>query len=78
MSAAPGSDILLGRLLSLHPKKIDLALDRIQRLLEPPPQPRLPARAARLAACAAAFLIPAAIASLPLVIAACGMISTAP
>jgi Zn-dependent protease with chaperone function len=54
------------------------AIARIQRLLTPPPQPGLPARAARLAACAAAFLIPAAIASLPLVIAACGIISRAP
>jgi dihydrofolate synthase/folylpolyglutamate synthase len=33
MSAAPGSDVILERLLSLHPKKIDLVLDRIQRLL---------------------------------------------
>jgi len=49
------------------------AVARIQRLLEPPPQPRLPARAARLAAGAAAFLIPAAIASLPLVVAVCGI-----
>lgn len=49
------------------------AIARIQRLLAPPPQPGLPARAAG----AAAFLIPAAIASLPLVIAACGMISMA-
>jgi Zn-dependent protease with chaperone function len=54
------------------------AIARIHRLLAPPPQPRLPARAARLAAGTAAFLIPAAIASLPLVIAACGIISMAP
>jgi hypothetical protein len=53
------------------------AIARIQRLLAPPPQPRLPARAVRLAAGAAAFLIPAAIASLPLVITACGIIAIA-
>jgi hypothetical protein len=51
------------------------AIARIQRLLAPPAQPGFPARAARLAAGAAAFLIPAAIASLPLVIAACGIIA---
>jgi len=28
------SDVLLARLLALHPKKIDLALDRILRLLD--------------------------------------------
>lgn len=53
------------------------AIARIQRLLAPPPQPGFPARAARLAAGAAAFLIPAAIAGLPLVIAACGIIARA-
>jgi Zn-dependent protease with chaperone function len=53
------------------------AIARIQRLLGPPPQPALPVRAARLAAGAVAFLIPAAIASLPLVIAACGIIAIA-
>ncbi len=31
--AAPASDVILERLLSLHPKRIDLVLDRIQRLL---------------------------------------------
>ncbi|MGH3196477.1 MAG: M56 family metallopeptidase, partial [Streptosporangiaceae bacterium] len=50
---------------------------RIQRLLAPPPQPRLPARTARLAAGAAALTIPAAIACLPLAIAACGIIARA-
>ncbi|MGH3226955.1 MAG: M56 family metallopeptidase, partial [Streptosporangiaceae bacterium] len=53
------------------------AIARIQRLLAPPPQPGLPARTARLAAGAAAFLIPAAIASLPLVITACAIIAIA-
>jgi dihydrofolate synthase/folylpolyglutamate synthase len=33
MSVAAQSDLILQRLLSLHPKKIDLVLDRIQRLL---------------------------------------------
>lgn len=32
--AAPASDAILQRLLSLHPKRIDLVLDRIQRLLD--------------------------------------------
>jgi len=38
------SDLILERLLSLHPKKIDLALDRIRRLLSAlgEPQDRLP------------------------------------
>jgi len=31
--AAPASDTILERLLSLHPKRIDLVLDRIERLL---------------------------------------------
>ncbi len=31
--AAAGSDAILTRLLSLHPKRIDLVLDRIERLL---------------------------------------------
>ena len=51
------------------------AIARIQRLLAPPAQPGLPARAARLAAGVAAFLIPAAITGLPLVITACGLIA---
>ena len=44
MSAAAGSDIILERLLSLHPKKIDLVLDRIERLLADlgHPERRLP------------------------------------
>jgi dihydrofolate synthase/folylpolyglutamate synthase len=33
MSEAPASDAVLDRLLSLHPKRIDLSLDRILRLL---------------------------------------------
>ena len=33
MTATPGSDVLLNRLLSLHPKLIDLTLDRLWRLL---------------------------------------------
>jgi Zn-dependent protease with chaperone function len=53
------------------------AIARIQRLLAPPPQPGLPARIARLAASTAAFLIPAAIADLPLVVAACDIIARA-
>jgi dihydrofolate synthase/folylpolyglutamate synthase len=38
------SDVILDRLLALHPKKIDLALDRIRRLLSAlgDPQDRLP------------------------------------
>lgn len=44
MSAVPGSDAILERLLSLHPKKIDLVLDRIHRLLAEigHPERRLP------------------------------------
>ncbi len=34
MSAVPSSDVLLDRLLTLHPKLIDLTLDRVWRLLE--------------------------------------------
>ena len=34
MTAAGSSDAILQRLLSLHPKRIDLVLDRVQRLLE--------------------------------------------
>ena len=41
MSAAPRSDVLLARLLALHPKKIDLALDRILRLLHALGDPQL-------------------------------------
>jgi Zn-dependent protease with chaperone function len=52
------------------------AIARIQRLLAPPPQPGLPVRTARLAAGAAALAIPAVIACLPLVIAACDIITT--
>lgn len=39
-----GSDVILDRLLSLHPKKIDLVLDRVQRLLAAlgHPETRLP------------------------------------
>lgn len=33
MSAAPDSDAILQRLLALHPKRIDLSLDRLHRLL---------------------------------------------
>src|ERR1700758_505328 len=44
MSVPPRSDAILARLLALHPKKIDLALDRILRLLEAlgNPQKKLP------------------------------------
>ena len=44
MSAAAGSDVILERLLSLHPKKIDLVLERIQRLFADlgHPERRLP------------------------------------
>lgn len=34
MTAAESSDAILQRLLSLHPKRIDLVLDRVQRLLD--------------------------------------------
>ena len=53
------------------------AVARIQQLLAPSPRPGLPARTARLAAGLAALMIPAAIACLPLAIAACGIIATA-
>ena len=44
MTLATRSDVILERLLALHPKKIDLALDRIRRLLAAlgDPQDRLP------------------------------------
>jgi len=44
MRAGAGSDVILERLLCLHPKKIDLVLDRIQRLLAElgHPERRLP------------------------------------
>jgi dihydrofolate synthase/folylpolyglutamate synthase len=44
MTETSGSDAILARLLALHPKKIDLALDRIQRLLQAlgDPHKRLP------------------------------------
>lgn len=51
------------------------AIARIQRLLAPPPKPGLPVRTARLAAGAAALAVPALIACLPLVIAACDVIA---
>ena len=51
------------------------AIARIQRLLAPPTQPGLPVRTARLAAALAALTIPAAVTSLPLVIAACDIIT---
>jgi beta-lactamase regulating signal transducer with metallopeptidase domain len=47
------------------------AMARIQRLLAPPPRPGRPARAARLATGAAALMLPAAIACLPLIAVAC-------
>jgi hypothetical protein len=53
------------------------AIARIQRLLAPPPQPGLPVRTVRLAAGLAALMIPAAITSLPLAIAACDIITRA-
>ncbi len=44
MSVAAQSDAILQRLLSLHPKRIDLVLDRLQRLLQQlgHPERRLP------------------------------------
>src|SRR6202042_2644085 len=44
LSETTRSDAILARLLALHPKKIDLALDRILRLLEAlgNPQKKLP------------------------------------
>ena len=44
MTTLTRSDVILERLLSLHPKKIDLALDRIRRLLTAldEPQDKLP------------------------------------
>jgi Zn-dependent protease with chaperone function len=51
------------------------AIARVQRLLAPRTQPPLLVRTARLAAAAAAVGIPAVIACLPLVIAACGVIA---
>lgn len=51
------------------------AIVRIQRLLAPAPPPGLPARTAKLAACAAALVIPAAVITLPLAIAACDIIA---
>jgi Zn-dependent protease with chaperone function len=49
------------------------AIARIQRLLAPPRKQGLPARTTRLAAGLAALAIPAAIATLPLAAAACGV-----
>ena len=42
--ALPGSDVLLARMMALHPKVIDLTLDRVWRLLErlDHPERRLP------------------------------------
>jgi Zn-dependent protease with chaperone function len=51
------------------------AITRVQRLLAPRTQPSLLVRTARLAAAAAAVGLPAVIACLPLVIAACGVIA---
>ncbi|WP_370163301.1 bifunctional folylpolyglutamate synthase/dihydrofolate synthase [Limimaricola soesokkakensis] len=44
MSAAPGSDAILARMMTLHPKVIDLTLDRVWRLLAAldHPERRLP------------------------------------
>src|SRR5215469_6120772 len=44
MTSAEASDAILTRLLSLHPKRIDLVLDRILRLLDAlgNPQRQLP------------------------------------
>ncbi len=53
------------------------AIARIQRLLTPPPRPGRAARMARLAAGLAALTIPAAIACLPLVVAACAIVAPA-
>jgi hypothetical protein len=53
------------------------AITRVQRLLAPRTQPSLLVRTARLAAAAAAVGLPAVIACLPLVIAACGVIARA-
>ena len=51
------------------------AIARIQRLLAPPRRRGLQARTTRLAAGLAALAIPAAVASLPLAVAACGVIT---
>ena len=53
------------------------AIARIQRLLTPPPRPGLPTRTALVAAGLAGLTIPAAIACLPVAIAACAIIATA-
>lgn len=53
------------------------AIARIQRLLTPPPRPGHAARTARLAAGLATLTIPAAIACLPLAVAACAIVATA-
>jgi dihydrofolate synthase/folylpolyglutamate synthase len=44
MTEAPGSDAILGRMMTLHPKVIDLTLDRVWRLLAAldHPERRLP------------------------------------
>ena len=43
-TAAPGSDVVLDRLMALHPKRMDLVLDRVRRLLHAlgDPQDALP------------------------------------
>ena len=43
--SAQGSDVILDRMMSLHPKIIDLTLDRVWRLLKAVdnPQDKLPA-----------------------------------
>lgn len=51
------------------------AVVRIQRLLSRPAPAALPARTARMTACAAAFIVPAAVTFLPLALAACGIIT---
>ncbi|MGH3068609.1 MAG: M56 family metallopeptidase [Streptosporangiaceae bacterium] len=53
------------------------AVARIQRLLSRPPSSALPARTARMTACAAAFILPAAVTFLPLALTACGIITRA-
>jgi Zn-dependent protease with chaperone function len=51
------------------------AVARVQRLLAQPPPSALPARTARMTACAAAFIVPAAVTFLPLALTACSIIT---
>lgn len=51
------------------------AVARVQRLLARPPPSARPARAARMTACAAAFIVPAAVTILPLALTVCSIIT---